>query len=128
MFLFKVFHCSVDRPRLKTSSSYYCEKHEEAGFNKIQNTEYSRSFIEKQFDFGSVNVSSAGSSGKELRFRAVQDPKGVQQLINRLSKDQNEKSDHKEDSVSMGQKEMVEEIRKTRENLEQITDYLEDKK
>lgn len=93
--------------------------------SKIQNTEYSRSFIEKRFGFGSVQISSAGSSGTELSFRAVDDPESLQDLINRLSKVQS--TDDKTDSTGVSNEQMIEEVRKTRRNLEEISDYLENK-
>lgn len=101
------------------------EKTKRVPLSKIQNTEYSRSFVEKQFGFGSVQISSAGSSGTELSFRAVEDPKSLQELINRLSKNQSTES--QAESSGMGDAEMLNEVRKTRENLEEIADYLENK-
>ena len=100
------------------------EKTKRVPISKIQNTEYSRSFIEKQFGFGSVQISSAGSSGTELNFRAVENPKDLQKLINRLSKNQSAEGQQK--PSDMGDAKILEEVRRTRENIEKIADYLEE--
>lgn len=99
------------------------EKTKRVPLSKIQNTEYSRSFVEKQFGFGSVQISSAGSSGTELSFRAVEDPKSLQELINRLSK--NQSTGGEKDSSSISDEAMIEEVKKTRKNLEKISEHLE---
>lgn len=102
------------------------EKTKRVPLSKIQNTEYSRSFVEKQFDIGSVQVSSAGSSGKELNFRAVSNPEDVRDLINSLSKNQKDKSNSEDASSGTNEKDILEEIRKTRKNLERIARHLDD--
>lgn len=114
---------------LYKKSGVFSDKTKRVPLSKIQNTEYSRSFVEKQFGFGSVQILSAGSSGTELSFRAVEDPKSLQELINRLSKNRSEVNQEvdQEESSSMEDEEILEEVRKTRENLEEIADYLEGK-
>lgn len=102
------------------------EKTKRVPLSKIQNTEYSRSFIEKQFNIGSVQVSSAGSSGKELNFRAVSNPEDIRDLINRLSRNQKNKSDEKDNSSEIDNKDILNEVRKTRKNLEEIARHLDD--
>lgn len=101
------------------------EKTKRVPLSKIQNTEYSRSFVEKQFGFGSVQISSAGSSGTELNFRSVENPERLQELINQLSGDSS--GDRPAGSSRIGDDKILEEVRKTRQNLEEITDYLDSK-
>lgn len=101
------------------------DKTKRVPLSKIQNTEYSRSFVEKQFGFGTVQISSAGSSGTELRFRAVENPKSLQDRINRLSK--NQSTNNQKESNTVNDEKMIEEIKKTRKNLEKISEYLENK-
>ncbi|ELZ32997.1 PH domain-containing protein [Halorubrum ejinorense] len=53
------------------------------GFEKVQNISYSQSAIGSSLGYGSVEVSTAGGSGVELRFRSIPDPASVQELIAR---------------------------------------------
>ncbi|WP_121742508.1 PH domain-containing protein [Natronorubrum halophilum] len=50
-------------------------------FEKVQNTSYSQSALGTHFGYGHVEVSSAGGSGVEMRFRSVPSPREIQQLI-----------------------------------------------
>lgn len=74
-----------------TSESLYVKRGilstniESIGLDKIQNTEYYQSFPGKQFGYGSIDVSTAGSSGAEITFRAVADAAETRELVNRLS-------------------------------------------
>ncbi|MFC7044822.1 PH domain-containing protein [Halobacteriaceae archaeon GCM10025711] len=52
-------------------------------FEKVQNISFSEGPLGKQFGYGNVDISTAGGSGVEMRFRAVEDPKSVQERINR---------------------------------------------
>jgi len=56
-------------------------------FGKIQNTSYSQGFFGARFGYGNVDVSTAGGSGVEMRFRSVPDPRALQQRINGRVKD-----------------------------------------
>jgi uncharacterized membrane protein YdbT with pleckstrin-like domain len=51
-------------------------------FDKVQDTSYSQSFFGAQFGYGTVDISTAGGSGVELRFQSVADPQELQTLIN----------------------------------------------
>ena len=53
------------------------------GFEKVQNISYSQSALGSSLGYGSVEVSTAGGSGVELRFRSIPDPASVQELIAR---------------------------------------------
>lgn len=53
------------------------------GYEKVQNTSYSQDFFGKQFGYGHVEISTAGGSGVEMRFRSVPEPKAVQERVNR---------------------------------------------
>ncbi|WP_436347865.1 PH domain-containing protein [Natronorubrum sp. FCH18a] len=50
-------------------------------FEKVQNTSYSQSAIGTRVGYGTVEVSSAGGSGVEMRFRTIPTPREIQQLI-----------------------------------------------
>lgn len=52
-------------------------------FDKVQNSSFTQDFLGRQFGYGHVDISTAGSSGTEMRFRSVADPRAVQERINR---------------------------------------------
>jgi uncharacterized membrane protein YdbT with pleckstrin-like domain len=54
--------------------------------DKIQNTEYSQSFVEKQLGYGTVGVDTAGGTGIELEFEAIAGAREVQETVRELSK------------------------------------------
>ena len=51
------------------------------GFDKVQNISYSQSAIGSSLGYGSVEISTAGGSGVELKFRSIPEPAEVQELI-----------------------------------------------
>ena len=53
------------------------------GFDKVQNISYSQSAIGSSLGYGTVEISTAGSSGVELRFRSIPTPAEIQELISR---------------------------------------------
>lgn len=52
------------------------------GFDKVQNISFSQGVLGKHFDYGNVEISTAGGSGIEMSFNSIEDPKNVQELIN----------------------------------------------
>lgn len=85
------------------------------GFEKVQNTSYSQSAIGGYFGYGNVDVSTAGGSGVEMRFRSVPAPADVQQLINKHVKSQEPASDDKSEVLD----DVLEELRAIRTALEE---------
>lgn len=83
------------------------------GYDKIQNTSFSQGFLGKTFGYGNVEISTAGSSGVEMRFATVEGPKNVQEMVNRRieSGKKNEKSERE---IML---EILEEIKGIREDL-----------
>ena len=53
------------------------------GFEKVQNISYSQTPVGSQLGYGTVEISTAGSSGVELRFRNIPTPADIQELISR---------------------------------------------
>lgn len=109
---------------------------ESVGLDKIQNTEYSQSFWGKQFDFGSIEISTAGSSGAQISFQNIDDARNVREKITSLS---NEYSSRSQRSRAEGDEsptsspttpttnrmnELVEELRATRQAMERIEQHL----
>jgi uncharacterized membrane protein YdbT with pleckstrin-like domain len=86
-------------------------------FGKVQNTSYAQGFFGSRFGYGSVDVSTAGGSGVEMRFRSVPDPKGVQRLINRRVKSDPAR-DEREESPADVLADVLTELRAIREAIE----------
>jgi uncharacterized membrane protein YdbT with pleckstrin-like domain len=84
------------------------------GYDKIQNTSFSQGLLGKTFGYGNVEISTAGSSGVEMRFTTVEDPKTVQELVNRRI--ESGKKDEKSEREIM--LEILDEVRGIRENIE----------
>lgn len=58
---------------------------ESVGLDKIQNTEYRQPMLGKQFGYGTIEISTAGSGGADLSFSAIENARSVRETINRLS-------------------------------------------
>ena len=108
---------------------------ESVSLDKIQNTEYSQSFWGKQFDFGSIDVSTAGSSGAEISFRNVADARSVRETINAQSNEyaarrsrgaRDEAADGTDVPSADGLDELIAELRATREAMERVERRLSD--
>jgi uncharacterized membrane protein YdbT with pleckstrin-like domain len=104
---------------------------ETVDLDRIQNTEYNRSFWGKQFDYGSISVSTAGSSGAEISFDGIPDAPAVRDRITELQRRHSERG---EEDASDGDApasadqlaELIEEVRATREAFERIERRLVD--
>lgn len=106
---------------------------ESVGLDKIQNTEYSQSFWGKQFDFGSIDISTAGSSGAELSFQNIADARSVRETMTTLSNEYASRSrrsnadrdDSPTASPATSQMDnVIEELRATRQAMERIEQHL----
>ncbi len=58
------------------------------GFEKVQNISFSQGVFGNYFGYGNVEVSTAGGSGVEMRFNSIEEPKNVQELINKRIKNE----------------------------------------
>ena len=125
-----------------TNKSLYVKKGilgtniESVGLDKIQNTEYSQSFWGKQFGFGSIDISTAGSSGAEISFQNVEDARGVRETISGMVSEYG--AEHRRSSPTNDETtdptvaadtadrmdELVEELRGTRRAMERIEQHL----
>lgn len=91
------------------------------GFDKVQNISFSQDFFGTRFGYGNIEVSTAGGSGVEMRFRSIETPKKVQQLINKhIKKDKQTETLSGEETMEK----VLEELRKTREAVERIEQNL----
>jgi membrane protein YdbS with pleckstrin-like domain len=102
------------------------ESIESVGLDKIQNTEYGQGFWERQFGYGTVGVSTAGSSGIEISFDAIEDARDVQSRINRLSGEYRSRGgDARAGDEGATLDDVRDELRATREALERVAAAVE---
>ena len=76
------------------------------GFDKVQNISFSQGILGTQFGYGNIEVSTAGGSGVEMRFRSIKEPKKVQETINSLTKGKSQSRS----SEGVTEKELLKEI------------------
>ncbi len=90
------------------------------GFGKIQDTSFNQGVFGKYFDYGNVDISTAGGERVEMRFNAVENPREIQETVNkRIKTDRNlEKPETDTDQK------ILEELSRMREQLEQINEKL----
>lgn len=108
---------------------------ETVDLDRIQNTEFNQSFWGKQFGYGKILISTAGSSGAEITFDGIPDAATVRDRINEL---RNKRRGRGDDGTGGRQapagdaaagaapaseaqvNELIEEVRATREAFERI--------
>ena len=90
---------------------------QQIGFEKVQNISYSQSALGSSFGYGSVNVSTAGGSGVELKFRSIPDPASVQELIAREVDDREQADAGEGDGADDVLNEILHELRAIRQEL-----------
>ncbi len=84
------------------------------GFEKIQNISFSQGVLGNYFGYGDVDISTAGGSGIEMSFNSIENPREVQELINRrIHSDKDETRSKRELMV-----EILDEVKKIRKSLE----------
>ncbi|GAB6861608.1 PH domain-containing protein [Haloplanus litoreus] len=104
---------------------------ETVDLDRIQNTEFNRSFWGKQFDYGSISISTAGSSGAEISFDGIPDAPSVRDRITELQRRHagrggDETADGDLPASADQLAELIEEVRATREAFERIEHRLAD--
>lgn len=89
------------------------------GFEKVQNISFSQSIFGTYFGYGNVEISTAGGSGIEMRFRSIETPKKVQQLINkRIKREKGEEFKSSGNSQTDVLKQILEELEEINQKLE----------
>lgn len=104
----------------------------EIGHEKIQDTSYSQSVVGRYVGFGTVEISSAGGSGVEMRLAYVPDPLDVQSRLDEIAgtpartrRDERAQAEAvRLDGETAA--ELVAELRATREAMESIARRLDD--
>ncbi|MFW5918526.1 MAG: PH domain-containing protein [Haloferacaceae archaeon] len=109
---------------------------ETVDLDRIQNTEFQQSFWGKQFGYGKILVSTAGSGGAEITFDGISDATTVRERIDQLRARRVSRGDDgvSGPSASGGAggtpaseaqlAELIQEVRATREAFERIEDHL----
>ncbi|XVH31210.1 PH domain-containing protein [Haloferacaceae archaeon DSL9] len=69
---------------------------QQIGFDKVQNTSYTQTAFGSYFGYGTVDISTAGGVGIEMRFRSVPNPASVQELITRRTELRGDETDDRE--------------------------------
>lgn len=104
----------------------------EIGHEKIQDTSYSQSVVGRSVGFGTVEISTAGGSGVEMRLAYVKDPLDVQARLDEIAvTPAGTRRDERAgpEAVRLDREtatELVEELRTTREVMESIARRLDD--
>ena len=92
------------------------------GFDKVQNISYSQGAIGSRLGYGSVEISTAGSSGVELTFRNIPTPAAIQELISREIERREGGSRDQEGDVDDTLEAILAELRGIRQALDDETD------
>ncbi|MEF8855905.1 MAG: PH domain-containing protein [Haloplanus sp.] len=124
----------VTTESLYVKSGIFSTNIETVDLDRIQNTEYNRSFWGKQFGYGSISISTAGSSGAEISFDGIPDAPAVRDRITELQRRASGRSDDGTGRDREGAApasadqlaELIEEVRATREAFERIERHLAD--
>ena len=123
----------VTTESLYVKSGIFSTNIETVDLDRIQNTEYNRSFWGKQFDYGSISISTAGSSGAEISFDGIPDAPAVRDRITELQRraagrDDATDADGERDAPASAEQlaELIEEVRATREAFERLERHLAD--
>lgn len=66
------------------------------GFNKIQDTSYTQGYFGRMYNYGNLDITTAGGSQVEMKFQNISKPEKVQKLVNnhiRSEETQSEKTE-----------------------------------
>jgi len=89
------------------------------GFEKVQNISYTQTAVGSQLGYGTVEISTAGSSGVELRFRNIPTPADIQELISReIERREGPRRDDEEQDVDAVLDEILAELQAIRQALD----------
>ncbi len=99
---------------------------QQIGFDKVQNISYSQSAVGSSLGYGSVDVSTAGGSGVELKFRSIPEPAAVQELIAREIDSRQQGDTDEADSPDDVLDEILQELRAIRSAVTDAEDLSRD--
>lgn len=109
---------------------------ETVDLDRIQNTEYSQSFWGRQFGYGNIAISTAGSSGAEITFSGIPNATAVRDRITELQNRRAGRADDgtgtpparesgREPASATQIDELIAEVRATREAFERVEHALD---
>ncbi|WEL19936.1 PH domain-containing protein [Candidatus Nanohalococcus occultus] len=104
----------VTNQALYRKSGIFSRNVQKIGLDKVQNISFSQGLLGKNFGYGNVDISTAGGSGVEMRFLGIQEPKTVQETINRQTKTDKKGSEKTEKDLL---KAILGELQELNENL-----------
>lgn len=87
------------------------------GFDKVQNISFSQGITGNYFDYGNIEISTAGGSGVEMRFNSIDQPREVEQIINKHLKKEKGESDT---GTRRGGDEVVKELKEIKKVLQEM--------
>jgi len=105
---------------------------ESVDLDRIQNTEFTQSFWGTQLGFGTIEISTAGSSGADISFDDVEDARDVREEISRVQREaggggrdgtgggSGDRASGRRAASADQLDELVAELRATREALERV--------
>ncbi|QLH80455.1 PH domain-containing protein [Halosimplex pelagicum] len=106
---------------------------ESVDLDRIQNTEFTQSFWGTQLGFGTIEISTAGSSGADISFDDVEDARDVREEISRVQREfgggggrdgtgggSDDRAPGRRAASADQLEELVAELRATREALERV--------
>ncbi|ELZ28117.1 hypothetical protein C475_04910 [Halosimplex carlsbadense 2-9-1] len=112
---------------------------ESVDLDRIQNTEFTQSFWGTQLGFGTIEISTAGSSGADISFDDVEDARDVREEISRVQREAGgggrdgtgggggSRADDRRAASADQLDELVAELRATREALERVEARMNDR-
>lgn len=86
------------------------------GFDKVQNISFSQGVFGSYFDYGNIEISTAGGQGVEMRFNSIDNPREVEKIVNNHL--QKEKGPSTQESSDGDQLQELREIRKLLESID----------
>lgn len=99
---------------LYRKSGIFSRNVQKIDLDKVQNIYFNQGITGKIFGYGNVEMSTAGGSGVEMRFNGVDQPKEVQETINRQSKNKNKPEEDGKDVMHK----ILDELRHIRKAIE----------
>ncbi len=90
-------------------------------FEKIQNIAYNQGAIGASLGYGSVEISTAGSGGVEMKFSTIPEPQAIQELISSRLERRSGGDRDSDQSTDELLAEMVTELRAIRSHIERAT-------
>lgn len=99
---------------LYRKSGIFSRNVQKIGLDKVQNISFNQGILGKMFGYGNIDISTAGGSGVEMRFLGIDDPKTVQETINKQTKTEKKESQKSERELL---KDILNELRDLNDNL-----------